>query len=169
MSRGRKSRFESRSGIFTRPDMFVFTLLEWTRTPKGITGEVADTGDLCPACCCRIMAWTKWAVRHVKWSQKGKRGLQTQVGKKLAAFKRFTGSPFLNSSCFRKRWGHGYGCLSHLRGIQNGCWLRRLSCGFCRGGFSSFLRAGAESRSARGLSLWIIKVKLKIGNDLAFV
>lgn len=36
-------------------------------------------------------------------------------------------------------------------------------------GFSSFLRARAESRSARDLSLRIIKVKVKIGNDLAFV
>lgn len=39
MSREKKKKkgFARHSGIFTRPDMFVFTLLEWTRTPEGST------------------------------------------------------------------------------------------------------------------------------------
>jgi len=151
--------------------MFVFTR-EYLHTLR-ITGGVINTGDLCPAYCCRMMSRTKWnwgAVTETREVEsRRKKGIADERrGKKRPVLRGFAGSPFLQSSFSRRRWCHSYGCSNHLRGFKMAAGFRDWAVVFVEV-FSSFLRAGAESRSARDLSLWIITVKGEIGNDLACV
>lgn len=88
---GEKKNFVGHLVIFTRPDMFVFTLLAQTWTPRG-SPERSLTHDLCPAYCCKIIARTKWNLGAVtkmdsatKWSQNGKKGFADVGREKLTA------------------------------------------------------------------------------------
>lgn len=98
------------------------------------------------------------------------RGLQTWEGGKAGSSERFGGSPFLNYSCFGTKMRSGLWLFNPPE--RDSKWLLAPESELVvesRGRLQFPSRKGAESRSVRDLRLWIIKVKAKIGNDLAFV
>lgn len=171
---GRKAFCESLWDIYqTRLDVcFHRTVLD---TPGKVTGEVVNTGDLCLAYWCGIMAGTKWNTGTCnKDSQTSDvesekiKGLQTVEGKKEASsYRRSAGSPNkFFFFFFDTEWGHTDGFLSHLTGIQNGRWLQRLSCRFCQRFLQFALRRSCKQTGQRGLPVTHQGGKVKIQSDL---